>query len=111
MKIADVKLTWKPSVSSDVTKQVVSVSIDGAEPTKMEVGVEVQSVVIEVNALESVVFSVESFDSEDFSTVSEQYTFSLGNLESPQPATFLDHEVVAIRDVEDTPVVAVTRTR
>jgi len=110
MNVADVKLTWKPSVSSDVTKQEVSVAIDGGEATVMEVGKEVESVVVEVNASQSVVFSVTSFDSEGLSTVSEQYTFSLGDLESPQPATFLAHEVVAIRDVEDAPVVA-TRTR
>jgi hypothetical protein len=104
MKVADVKLIWTPSVSDDVVKQVVSVSIDGAEPTLIEVGPEVQSVMTEVLASQSVVFSVSTTDAEGFTTVSELYSFAVGNLEAPQPATFLAHEVVAIREVDDVPV-------
>lgn len=110
MKVADVKLIWTPSVSDDVESQVVSISIDGAEPTLIEVGPEVQSVMTEVKASQSVVFSVETTDKEGLKTVSELYSFAIGNLEAPQPATFLGHEVVAIRDVEDVPVAA-ARTR
>lgn len=99
MKVADVRLSWSPSVSLDVVKQVASVTIDGNEPTKFEVGPAVGEVVIEVKASSSVVFSVESTDSEGESSVSELYTFSLGDLVAPQPATSLFHEVLAIRDV------------
>jgi hypothetical protein len=99
MKVADVKLGWRPSVSSDVVKQVASVSIDGAEPTTFEVGPEVDSVMIEVKAVSTVVFSVVSTDTEGNSAVSEQYTFTVGDLEAPQPATELFHEIIGVRDV------------
>lgn len=98
-KVADVKLGWTPSVSADVVKQVAKVSIDGAEPTVFEVGPEVNSVAIEVKAVSSVLFFVESTDGENNTVVSESYTFTIGDLEAPQPATNLFHEVVAVRDV------------
>lgn len=99
MKVADVKLSWKPSVSPDVVKQVASVSIDSAEPTTFEVGPEVDSVMIEVKAISTVVFFVTSTDAEGNSAVSEQYTFTIGDLEAPQPATTLFHEIVGVREV------------
>lgn len=99
MKVADVRLSWSPSVSADVVSQVARVQIDGNEPTTFEVGPSVGEVVIEVKASSSVVFSVESTDSEGESTISELYTFTLGDLVAPQPATNLFHEVLAVRDV------------
>ena len=99
MKVADVKLSWSPSVSSDVVKQVVRVAIDGQTPTTFEVGPSVDSVVIEVKASSSAVFSVESTDADGESVVSELYTFALSDLVAPQPATNLFHEIVAVRDV------------
>ena len=100
MKVADVKLSWSPSISSDVVKQVVSVAIDGQAPTTFEVGPAVDSVVIQVNALSSAVFSVESTDADGESVVSELYTFSVSDLVAPQPATDLFHEIIAVRDAE-----------
>jgi hypothetical protein len=100
MKVADVKLSWSPSVSGDVVKQVVRVAIDGQTPTTFEVGPSVDSVVIEVKASSSAVFSVESTDADGESVVSELYTFALSDLVAPQPATNLFHEIVAVRDAE-----------
>lgn len=97
--VADVKLGWTPSVSTDVVKQVAKVSIDGADPTVFEVGPEVNSVQIEVKAVSSVVFTVETTDSENITVVSESYTFTIGDLVAPQPATNLFHEVIAVREV------------
>lgn len=101
MKVADVKLSWSPSVSPGVVKQVAKVSIDGAEPTVFEVGPEVESVVVEVKASSSVLFFVETTDDENLTSVSEQYTFTVKDLEAPQPATNLFHEIVGVRDVTD----------
>ena len=98
MKIADVKLTWKPSVSTDVREQTVIVTIDGVEKLNSTVSPSIQEVLIEVNAESSVLFTVTTVDNEGNSTVSEAYTFTLGDLDAPQPATFLAHEVVAVRD-------------
>lgn len=100
MKVADVKIGWVASVSTDVVKSILSVSIDGAEPTTSELTPEVVSAVIEVKAQSSVVFSVTTVDAEGLQSVSETYTFTLGDLEAPQPVTGLFHEVVAVRDTE-----------
>ena len=100
MKVADVKIGWAASVSTDVVKSILSVSIDGAEPTVSELTPEVVSAVIEVKAQSSVVFSVTTVDAEGLQSVSETYTFTLGDLEAPQPVTGLFHEVVAVRDVD-----------
>lgn len=105
MKVADVKIGWIASVSTDVVKSILSVSIDGAEPTTSELTPEVVSAVIEVKAQSSVVFSVTTVDAEGLQSVSETYTFTLGDLEAPQPVTGLFHEVVAVRDVPDEPTV------
>lgn len=105
MKVADVKIGWVASVSTDVVKNILSVSIDGAEPTTSELTPEVVSAVIEVKAQSSVVFSVTTVDTEGLRSVSETYTFTLGDLEAPQPVTGLFHEVVAVRDVPDEPTV------
>lgn len=96
-KVADIRLGWTRSPSTDVTKQVVLVTIDGAETTA-EVGPDIQEWMITVNASKSVQFKVDSYDSEGNHTVSEVYSFVLGDLEAPQPATGLFHEVVAVRD-------------
>lgn len=95
-KIASVKLSWAKSKSPDVVKTTLSVAIDGQAATVTGLGPEVESVVIDVNAKSSVVFSVTVTDSEGLSVVSENYTFTLGDLEAPLPATNLFHEVVAI---------------
>lgn len=105
MKVADVKIGWVASVSTDVVKNILSVSIDGAEPTTSELTPEVVSAVIEVKAQSSVVFKVATVDAEGLQTESETYTFTLGDLEAPQPVTGLFHEVVAVRDVPDEPTV------
>lgn len=97
-KIASVKLSWKPSVSVDAVKQVASVTIDGGEPTTFEVSPPLGEVLIDVKASSSVVFSVETTDSEGMTSISEMYSFVLGDLEAPQPATDLFHEVISVRD-------------
>jgi hypothetical protein len=101
VKVADVKLTWKPSVSVDVAEQTVVVVIDGVEKINTTVAPELEELLVEVKAKESVVFYVITEDNEGNTSLSENYTFSLGDLEAPQPATLLGHEIVAIRDVVD----------
>ena len=98
-KVADVKLFWTPSPSEDVASQEVSVSIDGAEAMITPITPEVAELLIEVQASKSVVFSVKTTDTEGNSSISESYTFRIGDLEAPAPATNLGHQVVAVRDV------------
>lgn len=100
MKVADVKIGWVASVSTDVVRNILSVAIDGNSPTVSELTPEVVSAVIEVNAESSVVFSITTVDKEGLEAVSATYTFTLGDLEAPQPVTGLFHEIVAIRDTE-----------
>lgn len=97
-KVADVKLSWVKSPSADVAKVQVVVTNDGTESTA-DFGPEVQELVVVVNASKSVQFKVIVTDSEGLQATSETYTFTLGDLESPQPATGLLHEVVGVRDV------------
>ncbi len=100
-KVADVKLSWIPSTSEDVAGQSVSVSIDGAEAMVTLVAPEVTELMIEVQASRSVIVSVTTTDTEGHSTISEVYTFRIGDLVPPVAATGLTHEIVAVRDVPD----------
>lgn len=97
-KVADVKLGWSKSVSSDVVRQEIILTIDGAT-TEIEVGAEVETYTLEVAAKSSVQFAIKSFDSEDLEVTSEVYSFTLGDLEAPQPASGLFHEVLGVREV------------
>lgn len=105
MKIASVRGGWRPSVSTDVKEQIVSVVIDGVESLNVTVAPEISEVLFDVKASSSVVFSVTTVDVEGNMTLSESYTFNIGNLEAPQPATDLFHEILAVRDGDDEPIV------
>ncbi len=100
MKVADVKLSWVKSPSADVSKVKAVVSNDGSETTT-EFGPEVEQFTIVVAASKSVQFKVIVTDTEGLEATSETYTFTLGDLTAPQPASNLFHEVVGIRDVDD----------
>ncbi len=97
-KVADVKLGWLKSPSADIGKVKVVVTNDGTETTS-EFGPEVESVQIVVKAMGAVQFKVIVFDTEGKQATSETYSFNLGDLEDPLPATNLFHEVLAVRDV------------
>lgn len=97
-KVADVKLSWTKSPSADVKTVSVVVNNNGTETTA-DFGPEVESFNIVVSASSSVSFKVQVTDSEGLTATSSTYTFTLGDLETPLPATNLKHEVVAVRDV------------
>lgn len=99
-KIANVKLSWKKSVSADVQKVVLTVSNNGTDST-VELGPEVEEFVIQVAASGSCHFSLTVTDSEGLTSTSAVYDFTLGDLEAPQPPTDLFHEVLSV--VDDTP--------
>ena len=99
-KVADVKIFWVPSPTADIVKVEVFTTINGAE-TKVEVGPEVQDLMVEVSANGSVAVKFVVTDSEGLKATSESYTFTLGDLEAPLPITGVGHEVIAIRDAPD----------
>lgn len=101
-KIATVLLGWEKSPSADVAKVVTTVTVNGATTTT-EFGPEVVEHLIEVKANSAVSFTVTTYDSEGLQSVSETHSFTLGDLEAPQPATNLFHTVVGIRDEEVVP--------
>lgn len=109
-KVADVKLKWKKSPSSDVAKVEITVTVDGSESTA-ELGPEIENFMVEVKAGGSCQFQIDTTDSEGLVGTSTTYSFSLGNLEAPLPATELGHEIVAIRDVPDGGDIPVTAAR
>jgi len=97
-KVADVKLSWTRSPSSGVTKVEVKTTVNGNE-TVVEVGPEVESFQITVQASSTVSFQVITHGDESGDVAaSETYTFTLGDLEAVLPATGLGHEVLAVRD-------------
>ncbi len=96
-KVADVRLSWVKSPTIDVTKVQVVVTNDGTETTT-EFGPEVQELVIVVKASTTVQFKVVVTDSEGQVATSSTYTFTLGDLEAPLPATDLKHTILAVRD-------------
>jgi hypothetical protein len=98
-KVASVVLGWNRSPSTDVVSQSINITINGNTDTSIEVGAEVQSYQLEVDAKSSVSFAIKSFDSEGKVATSEVYSFTLGDLEAPLPATNLFHEIVGIREV------------
>lgn len=97
-KVADVKLSWTKSPSLDLQKVEVVVNNGGTETTT-ELGPEVQEFMIVVQASGGVQFKIVTYDTEGLKATSETYSFTLGDLEVPLPATNLFHEVVAVRDV------------
>lgn len=101
-KVADVKLSWTKSATADIKKVSVVVSNNGTETTA-DFGPEVESFNIVVQASSSVNFKVVVTDSEGLTATSSVYSFTLSDLEAPQPATNLKHEVVGIRDVGPNP--------
>ncbi len=104
MKIADIKLGWTKSASADVSRVEVVVTKDGTSTTT-EVGPEVESFQIEVEAMGAASFTVITYDSEGLQATSDLYSFTLGDLTAPQPATSLFHTVLGVRDVADPVVV------
>ena len=96
-KVADVKLFWTKSPSADVTTRTIDVTINGDTQT-VEVGPEVESYMIEVSASGTVQFNTVVKDTEGNEVSSEVYTFTLSDLEAPQPDTALGHTIVGIRD-------------
>lgn len=96
-KVATVRLLWTKSPSADIVKQEVATRINGNETT-VQLDPAAESFTIEVQALGTVSFSIKSFDNESNVATSETYTFTLGDLETPLPATNLGHEVVAVHD-------------
>lgn len=102
MKVADVKLRWTKSPSTDVVKQIVRTTIAGGT-TEVELGPEAEEYMVVISASTPFSFSVDTFDSEGNHTASETYTNVIGDLEAPQPAAGLFHEVVGVRDIDAPP--------
>lgn len=98
MKVADVKLSWKRSPDIDIKSVQVVVVNDGTESTA-DFGPEVEALNIVVAAQKSVSFKVVVKDSEGLVSSSESYSFTIGDLTAPNPATDLRHEVLAIQEV------------
>lgn len=98
MLVADVRLSWHKSVSSDVARVVVVVTNDGTT-TETEVGPEVEDFVITVQASGTFSYVIRTYDSEGLLATSMTYSATLGDLTAPQPATGLTHEILGIREV------------
>lgn len=97
-KVADIRLFWVKSPSSDIVRQRVMLTINGTT-TQTDLDPAAEQLMIEVQALGVVSFHIVTFDAENNQVTSETWSFTVGDLELPLPATNLGHEIVAIRDV------------
>jgi hypothetical protein len=98
MKVADIKLTWKRSVSTDVKRVEMKLVIDGVE-TVAALAPDVQEHLIAVSANTSFAFQLMTFDTEGLVSSSLIYSAQVGDLTAPEPATELSHEVIGVRDL------------
>lgn len=97
MKIANIRLSWVRSASTDVSSRKLTVAVDGNK-TVFDIPAEVSEYVLDVPARVAVTFFTQVFDSEGNVAQSETYAFTLGDLEAPQPDTSLFHEILSVRD-------------
>lgn len=97
-KVADVRILWKKSVSTDVSRQKLNLTIDG-QATNVDLGPEVQEYLLTVKAGGVVHFDITTFDKDGLQSVSLGFDFTLSDLEPPQPATDLGFEITGVRDV------------
>lgn len=98
-KTATVRLFWTRSPSSDAVRQTVKI-VNGGALSTVELDMVAQEVTVTVKASSSCSFSIDTFDDEGNVASSEVYAFTLGDLEKPQPATNLGHEVLSVQDDE-----------
>ncbi len=100
MKVADIKLSWQSSVTPINSRKIIITK--NGETETIDVPLEITAYMLVVPALGVVSFQTIVTD-EDGSSASELYTFSVGDLELPQPDTNLFHEIIGVRDEEETP--------
>lgn len=100
MMVADVKVSWVLSVSTDVVSQVVALkTVDGGVVSEVTLDPSVDHVVFEglTQKTEYVVVHTVTDGSQD---ASASLQFNLGDLEAPQAVTGLGVEVVRVYGVE-----------
>ena len=100
-KIALVRIGWKKSVSDDVKKVLFSLTVNGQEQTQ-EFGPEVEEFRVEISARSNIHVSIVTEDSEGEQSVAATYDYLFGDFEKPQPVTGIFHEILSIRDSDDT---------
>jgi len=103
MKSCDVLFEWDRSVSTEIDRVEVSITVDGVT-TKTTYPEEVQSFQMRIFAGSGGSFQVITYSPDGIPVMSEVHTFSIGTLELPQPATNLRHKIInVIDDTEPTP--------
>lgn len=100
MMVADVKVSWVLSVSTDVVSQVVALkTVDGGVVSEVTLDPSVDHVVFQglKQKTEYVVVHTVTDGTQD---ASASLQFNLGDLEAPQAVTGLSVEVVRVYGVE-----------
>lgn len=98
MLIATVRIGWVRSVSTDVVSRKIDITKDGVGLDTIEVGPEVSEYHLDIEATGSVQVKTTVIDSEGLQTVSDTYSFVIGDLVNPQPDTGFFHEILSVRD-------------
>ena len=100
MKVADIKVSWVASVSTDVVSQLVELkSLTGELLKEVTLAPEVTEVVVE-GLLEKTDYLVVVTVTDGTTSDASSLQFNLGDLVPVQPVSGLKVEVVAVRDVE-----------
>lgn len=102
MKVAEVRLFWQQSVSTDVIAQFVNVTVANGEDvtvSEYELPPTVGELLVTVPALSGVNVAITVADA-TFTSPVVSYDFQVGDLVAPQPVGFISHEIVRIYDSE-----------
>jgi len=96
MKVADVKLTWDLPPGVAGTQIFV---INNGVTTEFAYGPDTKEMQITMEPSTSCQFRVVTFDADGNFDQGGVYNFTLNDLDRPQPATDLHHEVANVREV------------
>jgi hypothetical protein len=100
MKVADVRVSWQSSVSTDVVSQLVELKgLTGEVLKEVTLAAEATEVVLE-GLQEKTDYLVVVTVTDGTTSAASSLQFNLGDLTPVQPVTGLKVDVVAVRDVE-----------
>lgn len=99
VRIATLKLHWKPSPSEDIQGLRVLVTVNGIETT-FERDAQASDVTVEARAKADIQFRVIVHDKEGNEVSSVTFTDKVPDLEMPLPATGLGMTIVSVRTEE-----------
>lgn len=101
-KVADSRFSWSKSPTSGIVRAEFVLAIDGMSTTVVELETpERESYDVTLEAKSNGTFSIKSYKADGQVATSEQWTFNVGDLEAPLPATNGAFTILNVREVPD----------